>query len=485
MGEKPVATLREGAIAKDAALPRGLAPTDEGYPSTAYGWYVVGVLTLAYVFSFLDRQILSLLVEPMKADLNLNDTQISLLQGLAFAVCNALAGLPLGRLVDTQRRTTLVAAGIAFWSVATAGCGLVRSYGALLILRMGVGAGEAVLTPAANSLIGDHFPPHKVGFPLAVYSIGIFIGGGLALVIGATVIAGAIEAGPAYVPLVGEIRPWQTVFLIVGLPGLLVALLALSLREPARKGALRRSDAPDGTGKPEAPPLREVFAFLNENRRAFISVNLFMGFSAVAGYGVAVWVPSMFIRRHGWTAVEIGHAYGLLLLVFGTAGVLMGGWLGDVMTRRNGPGGRLRIAIAVKLLTIPFIVGYTLLPDGTLALLPLAASIFLPTFMNGLSPAILQQMVPNQMRGTAISISLLVVNMLGLGVGPTLIAVLTDHVFQDPGMIHLSILFVCVAMAAISLIFILIAYRPYVALVNRLQQSQEEEGRQAFAPGGH
>ncbi|MDM7956982.1 MFS transporter [Blastomonas sp.] len=484
MGEKPVATSREGAIASKAAPARGLTPTDGGYPSPAYGWFVVGVLTLAYVFSFLDRQILSLLVEPMKADLNLNDTQISLLQGLAFAVCNALAGLPLGRLVDTQRRTTLVAAGIAFWSVMTAACGLVRSYGALLILRMGVGAGEAVLTPAANSLIGDHFPPHKVGFPLAVYSIGIFIGGGLALVIGATVIAGAIEAGPAYVTLVGEIRPWQTVFLIVGLPGLLVALLALSLREPARKGALRRSGADNGAGKPEAPPLREVFAFLSENRRAFISVNLFMGFSAVAGYGVAAWVPSMFIRRHGWTAVEIGHAYGLLL-VFGTAGVLMGGWLGDVMTRRKGPGGRLHIVIVVKLLTIPFIIGYTLLPDGTLALLPLAASIFLPTFMNGLSPAILQQMVPNQMRGTAISISLLVVNMLGLGVGPTLIAVLTDSVFQDPAMIHLSILFVCVAMASISLILILIAYRPYVALVNALQQSQAEEGREAFAQGRH
>lgn len=472
-------------IRRERTSSPNLPAANDGYPPPAYGWYVVGVLTLAYVFSFLDRQILSLLVEPMKVDLDLNDTQISLLQGLAFAVCNALAGLPLGRLVDTQRRTTLVAAGIAFWSVATAACGLVRGYGALLMLRMGVGAGEAILTPAANSLIGDHFPPHKVGFPLAVYSIGIFIGGGLALVIGATVIAGVMTAGPLHVPFVGEIRPWQTVFLIVGLPGLLVALLALSLREPARKGALHGSVAADGTEKPEAPPLRDVFAYLNQNRRAFISVNLFMGFSAVAGYGVAAWVPSMFIRRHGWTAVEIGHTYGLLLLVFGTAGVLMGGWLGDVMTRRHGPGGRLRIAIAVKLLTIPFILGYTLLPDASWALLPLAVSIFLPTFMNGLSPAILQQMVPNQMRGTAISISLLVVNMLGLGLGPTLIAVLNDHVFRDPNMIHLSILLVCVVMATISLLFILIAYRPYVALVNGLQQAQAEEGRRAFAPGRH
>lgn len=443
------------------------------YPAPAYGWYVVAVLTVAYVFSFLDRQILSLLVEPMKRDLHLSDTQISLLQGMAFALCNVLVGLPLGRLVDTRRRTALVAAGIAFWSVATAACGVVRTFPALLLLRMGVGAGEAVLTPAANSLIGDHFPPHKVGLPLAVYSIGIFIGGGLALVIGATIIAGALRSGPLLLPLVGEIRPWQTVFLLIGLPGLLVAVLALSLREPARKGALHRTTAADGSTTVGAVPLGEVIAFLRTNARAFLGINLFMGFSAVAGYGVAAWVPTMFIRRHGWTAVEIGHTYGLLLLTFGTAGVLCGGWLGDVMTRRRGAAGRLRAAIAVKLLTIPFIIAYTMLPDGRAAILPLAATVFLPTFLNGLSPAILQQMVPNQMRGTAIAISLLVINLLGLGLGPTSIALLNDRVFRDPTMIHYSILIVSVAMMLMSLTCILIAYRPYVALVRRLRQEAQ------------
>lgn len=441
------------------------------YPSPAYGWYVVAILTVAYVFSFLDRQILSLLVEPMKRDLGLTDTQISLLQGLAFALCNVLVGLPLGRLVDSRRRTALVAGGIAFWSLATAGCGLVRSYSALLFLRMGVGAGEAVLTPAANSLIGDHFPPHKVGLPLAVYSIGIFIGGGLALVIGATIIAGALRSGPLFLPLIGEIRPWQTVFLIIGLPGLLVAALALSLREPRRTGTLHHRIAADGTASVGAVPLRDVMAYLRTNARAFVGINLFMGFSAVAGYGVAAWVPSMFIRRHGWSAVEIGHTYGLLLLTFGTAGVLCGGWLGDVMTRRQGAAGRLRAAVAVKLLTIPFIFAYTLIPDGRTALFPLAAAVFLPTFLNGLSPAILQQMVPNQMRGTAISISLLVINLLGLGLGPTLIALLNDHVFHDPAAIHYSILIVSIAMVTLSLACLLIAYRPYVAMVDRLRQA--------------
>lgn len=461
------------AMPAPEAVIRSARPVDsaiEDYPRPAYGWYVVAVLTVAYVFSFLDRQILSLLVEPMKRDLSLSDTQISLLQGMAFALCNVLVGLPLGRLVDTRRRTALVAAGVAFWSLATAACGLVRTFPALLLLRMGVGAGEAVLTPAANSLIGDHFPPHKVGLPLAVYSIGIFIGGGLALVIGATIIQGALRSGPLLLPLVGEVRPWQSVFLLIGLPGLAVAALTLSLREPARKGALRHGTGADGAATVAAVPLGEVVAFLRTNARAFWGINLFMGFSAVAGYGVAAWVPSLFIRRHGWSAVEIGHTYGLLLLTFGTAGVLCGGWLGDVMTRRHGPAGRLRAAIAVKLLTIPFIVAYTLLPDGRAAIWPLAATVFLPTFLNGLSPAILQQMVPNQMRGTAISISLLVINLLGLGLGPTSIALLTDRVFRDPASIHYSILIVSVAMMLLSLTCVLIAYRPYVALVGRLRQ---------------
>ena len=468
-------------IAADGAIPISV---EQDYPSAAYGWFVVFVLTVAYVFSFLDRQILSLLVEPMKRDLGLSDTQISLLQGLAFALCNVLVGLPLGRLVDSKRRTWLVAGGIAFWSLATAGCGLVRSYGALLALRMGVGAGEAVLTPAANSLIGDHFPPHKVGLPLAVYSIGIYIGGGLALVIGATIIAGTLQSGPMLLPLVGEIRPWQSVFLIIGLPGLLVALVALCLREPRRTGAVHSITAADGSQVAAALPLRDVFAYLRENKRAFLSINLFMGFSAVAGYGVAAWVPTMFIRRHGWTAVEIGHIYGLLLLTFGTAGVLCGGWLGDVMTRRRGASGRLRAALWVKIATIPLIFGYTLLPDGGLALIPLAGTVFLPTFLNGLSPAIIQQMVPNQMRGTAISIALLVINLLGLGLGPTLIALMTDRVFHDPAMIHLAILAVSVAMLILSLTCLLIGYRPYIALVERLQAgSVSREARAAQAAG--
>ncbi|QNA85660.1 MFS transporter [Sphingomonas sp. So64.6b] len=456
------------AIAADDAV--SIRP-EQGYPSPVYGWFMVFVLTVAYVFSFLDRQILSLLVEPMKRDLALSDTQISLLQGLAFALCNVLVGLPLGRLVDSKRRTWLVAGGIAFWSLATAGCGLVRSYGALLALRMGVGAGEAVLTPAANSLIGDHFPPHKVGLPLAVYSIGIYIGGGLALVIGATIIAGTLQSGPALLPLIGEIRPWQMVFLIIGLPGLLVALVALCLREPRRTGAVHSVTAADGSQVAAALPLRDVLAYLRENKRAFLAINLFMGFSAVAGYGVAAWIPTMFIRRYGWSAVEIGHIYGLLLLTFGTAGVLCGGWLGDVMTRRRGASGRLRAALWVKLATIPLIFGYTLLPNGSWALVPLAGAVFLPTFLNGLSPAIIQQMVPNQMRGTAISIALLVINLLGLGLGPTLIALMTDYLFHDPAMIHLAILAVSVAMLMLSLTCLLIGYRPYVALVDRLQHA--------------
>lgn len=438
------------------------------YPSRLYGWYVVAVLTLAYVFSFLDRQILSLLVEPMKRDLHFSDTQVSLLQGLAFAVFNALAGLPLGRLVDSVNRTRLVAAGIAFWSIVTAACGLTRSFGLLFLLRMGVGAGEAVLSPAANSMIGDQFPPHKIGLPLAVYTIGIFIGGGLALVIGATIIEQVGSVEEIMLPLFGPILPWQSVFLLVGLPGLLVAAWVLTLREPRRMGVLHQEAGADGVMRVAPLPLARVRAYLVHNWQAFLFLNLYLGFGAVMGYGVGAWVPTMFIRSHGWTSVEIGHAYGLIFVVFGTSGVICGGLLGDYVARNGDRSARLRLAGIVSLLTVPLAIAYPLVGNPRLALALLAGATFLPTFLNGMAPAIVQQMVPNQMRGVAVAGTLMVVNLLGLGLGPTLIALVTDFIFGDPAKLNLSIALVSAIMLAAGLLMLALALKPYRATVDRL-----------------
>ncbi|MDP3747384.1 MAG: MFS transporter [Phenylobacterium sp.] len=424
----------------------------------AYAWYVVAVLVVAYTFSFLDRQILSLLVEPMKRDLSLSDTQISLLQGLAFASFNALAGLPLGRLVDTTRRTTVIAAGVAFWSLMTVGCGLVKSYALLLLMRMGVGAGEATLTPAAHSMIGDYFPPHKVGLPLAVYSMGIFVGGGLALVIGATVIA-QVAVESIILPLVGTIYGWQLVFLIVGAPGLLVALWAMTLREPARTGPVHAS------GK---TPIPEVWAYLKDNWVTFASLNLGFAVLAMMSYGLAAWIPTFFIREHGWSAVEIGHAYGLIYLVFGPLGVLCGGLLGDFTAARGVRNARLVVTLGVVIATAPFLTFFPLVADAKLALALLAGAVFFKTFINGLAPALLLQMVPNQMRGLGASASLLIINLVGLGLGPTSIALFTDLVLGDEQKLGVSLVVVPLAASVVGFLLLTTAYKPYLRTLGRL-----------------
>ncbi len=274
------------------------------------------MLTLAYVFSFIDRQILNLMVDPIRRDLDISEKQMSLLMGLSFAVFYTFLGIPLGRLADTRSRRAIIAAGIACWSVMTAGCGLAKTFWQLALMRMGVGVGEASLSPSAYSLISDYFRPERRSTAMSVYSMGIYIGSGLAFILGGLVIKSASSQESFLLPLVGALRSWQLVFLIVGLPGLLVAPLLLTIREPARKGARRTKD-----GLNAVPPvsLRDVWAYVRDNRATFFCLNLGLGMVALFAYGAASWIPSLFIRRHGWTPGRTGLVFGLIVGVGGTA----------------------------------------------------------------------------------------------------------------------------------------------------------------------
>ena len=199
-------------------------------------WYIVGVLTVAYTCSFIDRSVLGLMVGPIRDELGITDTQFSLLQGLAFAIFYTLLGIPIARLADRTNRRNIVAAGIALWSLMTALCGLARSFGSLFMARVGVGVGEAALAPAAFSLITDLFPRKKVGRAIGTYQTGLFVGYGLSVILGGWLV-GTLEQGPPLeLPLLGELSAWRATLVIVGLPGLVIALLCLTFREPARHG---------------------------------------------------------------------------------------------------------------------------------------------------------------------------------------------------------------------------------------------------------
>ena len=412
---------------------------EEAYPPARYSWYVVALLTLAYIFSFIDRQILSLLVVPIQRDLAVSDKQVSLLMGLTFAVFYTFFGIPLGRLADTWSRRWLVTLGIAFWSLMTAGCGLTRTFWQLALARMGVGVGEASLSPAAYSLIADYFPPERRSTALGVYGMGIYIGSGLALIVGGLVVKFASAQQDLVLPWVGAVRSWQLVFFAVGLPGLLIAPLLLTIREPIRKGLRPKTANAGATAKPSAS-VGEVWSYLCQNRGTFFCLYFGCGLAALRAYGEMAWIPSFFMRRHGWSAGETGVIYGLIVGVCGTAGMLAAGRLADLLRSRGHRDANVRVIMLSLVGWLPFGALYPLIPTGGWAAVMVAPAMFFGVMPFGLAPAAIQQLMPNVMRGQASAFYLFVVNLVGLGLGPTVIATLTEDVFHDKNSIHLSLL---------------------------------------------
>ena len=295
----------------------------DGYPSSGYAWYVVGVLTVAYIFSFIDRQILSLMVGPIQHDLGIGEKQMSLLMGFTFAVFYAFFGIPLGRLADTGSRRVIISVGVAVWSVMTAGCGLAKTFWQLAFMRMGVGVGEASLSPSAYSLISDYFPPQRRSTAMSVYSMGIYIGAGMAFILGGFVVKLVSGQENTDLPWIGQVRSWQLVFFIVGLPGLLVSLLLLTVREPVRKGILWK---PDGSAV-AAPTSRAVWSYIRENRATFLCLTLGPGMVALCSYGARAWIPAMLIRRYAFTPGNTGLVFGIIVAIAGTLGIVSGGRL--------------------------------------------------------------------------------------------------------------------------------------------------------------
>lgn len=472
MSEIEVASEAEDVIHHPFAEEKGEKP----YPNPVYAWYVVGLLVLAYTFSFIDRQILSLLVEPIKRDLEINDTQMSLLHGIAFALFYTLMGLPIGRMVDTRRRVTIIGIGIFFWSLMTAFCGLARNFWQLFAFRMGVGAGEAALTPAAYSMISDYFPPKRMGFALGVYGMGVYIGAGLALVIGAEIIALVQHDTHVTVPLVGELYSWQAVFLIVGLPGLLVAVWVATIREPERRGHMRKEMLADGTERTVQVPIAEVAGYMRANALTIICQNVSYALAAMMAYGVSAWIPTFLLRTHDWSYVDAGRVYGWIIVVFGTAGVICGGFLADRLSERF-RAGRIMVMMITGVATLPFALIYPLTDNITLMLVCLALSTFFATFSTGAGPSALQEIMPNQMRGIASAVMIFVVTILGLGLGPTVIALVTDFIYGDPADLRYSLAYVPMGVLALSFLFAAIGLKPYARSRDYLENWTKEYER--------
>jgi MFS family permease len=422
-------------------------PTTSDRITSLRRYGLVAALVLAYVFSFLDRQIISLLVEPLKRQMALSDTDISLLQGLSFALFLAIAGLPIGRWIDTGKRTAIIAIGIAVWSVMTVASGFASSFETLLVLRMGVAIGEATLTPAAHSLIADTFPGEKLGFALGLYGTGTFVGLGLAYLGGAAVLAALPHDGR--VALWGlMLHPWQVVFLAIGLPGIPVAILMALLREPPRVAGAA------------VMALGDAGRFFRRHAMAIVFFNLNVAFAAMMSYALSAWIPSVLIRTFGWTAARAGGAFGLVVIFAGVLGVVLGGWLGDRVSRKL-VDGRLVVMAWTALAAAPFAVAAVLAATPGLMLALLVPAVLLSTMSIGLGPSVSQAMMPSAARGMASAIAVMIVNLVGLGLGPTTVALLTDHLFHDPRMVRYALAITMPVMLGLATVTGLLARRPY------------------------
>lgn len=441
---------------------------EEPYPSIRYAWYVVGVLTLVYVFSFIDRQILNLLVRPIRRDLAITDTQMSLLMGFSFAVFYTFFGIVLGRLADSRSRRGLIAAGFVAWSVLTAACGLARSFWQMLLLRMGVGVGEAALSPAAYSLITDYFPRRRLATAISVYSMGIYIGSGLALVAGGSVARFAMAQDAWQLPIVGPTRPWQVIFFIVGLPGILLALLMYTIREPARRGT-RLVRTAEGKLKAMQVPMREVYRYILENKSTFICHNVGFALISFSNYGSNAWIPTFFHRTHGWHESTAGIVYGSIVAVFGTLGIVAGGWFADWLAERGYRDSSMRVGLFGSLLWFSTGILYPLVPDPNWAAALTAPAVFFTSAPFGVAAAAIQQMMPNAMRGQASAIYLFVVNLIGLGIGPTAVAMTTDFVFRDDSAVRYSLLIVATLAHLVSIALLWAGLKPFRHSLDRLK----------------
>lgn len=429
------------------------------YPDPAYAWYVVAILFLAYTVSYIDRQIMSLLIEPIKQDLAITDTQVSLLQGFAFTIFYTIAGIPLGRMADQKNRRAIIAAGILVWSFMTAACGLARSFTLLFLARIGVGVGEACLSPAAYSMIADYFPKDKRGMPISLYSMGIFFGAGLSFIISGYVIQEVSAAHEILLPLIGVVRPWQLTFFLVGLPGLLVVALMFTVREPARRDLLAIGAA--GQGVQNHVSLSAAGRFLITHFRAYGAAFFGFAFEATISYGFFAWVPSMFVRSFAWDVSRIGYFFGLIVGILGTAGILLGGVLADRALRRGVHDAHMRVAMYGAGFILVFGIAAMCMPSPALVLLLLCPTVVSLGIPVGLAPAAVNYITPNQLRGQVIAVYIFFAALIGMTCGPTVVALFTDYVYRDPLALRWSLASFTLLFAVLSVIAFALGLRSY------------------------
>ena len=433
------------------------------WPSPATAWRTLWVLSLVLGLSQIDRNILSLLLQPIKQDLKLSDAEMGILIGLAFSCVYLVLSFPLARISDRKSRRLMIAAGVAFWSLATAACGLARSFWPMFIARAGLGAGEAANGPATYSLLADSFPREKLPRAMAVLNVGYVGGTAISLIIGAVVIA-ALGKVHLTLPLLGAVHTWQLVFFAIGLPGLLVAALMLTVTEPARRGLGAQG------GVAPAVPVWEVFAFLGRNGRLYGCMFASIFLNGIIVIGSQNFRAAFFQRTYHWPAQQYGLVSGIVSLAVSPVGLIAGTWLCERWAARHHDGA-MRVGVLAYALNIPFMVAGPLMPQAWEAVACAAVSSALALMGAPPMVAAMQSITPAGVRAQVNSLYLLLFSGLTGIAGPAIIGWLTDLQHDETRLSYVMAFSAAVALP-VSTVIMAVALKPYGKAIENIKAAE-------------
>ena len=434
------------------------------YPNRKYAWFVVFVLILASLIAFIDRQVVAIVVGPMQEDLGVGDTEIGWLYGV-FALFYAVAALPIATLADIKSRKTIIAVGIALWSLLTIACGLARNYWQIFFARMGVGIGEATLNPSTTSLIGDFFPRKDVPLALSIFQIGPIVGTGIAFIIGGMVLEIVQQAEPLTLPLIGALKPWQQTFVYVGAPGILLAGLFLFIREPIRRVSNEPEIAQTGTG--------QLIHFYRTNASTLLWHHLGFVSLILTGYAFVFWSVTFFVRIHGVPAAEASQIFGWIFVIFGPMGPLIVAYIAAELKRRGHHDANITAGMIGGIATIPCVLLIQIAPSATWAYILYAPALLAVNSPFGIAAGALPVITPPHLRARVAAVYMFA-GAVGMMFGPPLAGAFNEYLFPGAEGVRYSMIIMTCCFGFLGVLFLWFARKPYAASIQSADAWSED-----------